>query len=84
MTILTNSIFFIDFKRLSILINFEVFDLSNNDFNDTILEFVGEISSLRSLSLASNYIGTSCDLNGKFTFMLYLLLQNNKFTYFCI
>ncbi|XP_052176128.1 receptor-like protein 13 [Diospyros lotus] len=67
-----------NFKRLSKLINLEVLDLSYNQLNNTILEFVGEISSLRSLSLAYNDMGTSIDLNSKFTFMLDLLLQNNN------
>ncbi|XP_052198601.1 receptor-like protein 9b isoform X2 [Diospyros lotus] len=51
------------FKRFSMLINVEVLDLSENQFNDTILEFVGEISSLRSLSLALNWMEASIDLN---------------------
>ena len=60
------------------LTNLEVFDLSENDFNDTILEFVGEIPSLKSLSLVDNYMGSSIDLNSKFTFSMNLPLQNNK------
>ncbi|XP_052177300.1 receptor-like protein 13 isoform X2 [Diospyros lotus] len=46
------------------LINLEDLDLSHNQFNDTILKFIGEISSLRSLSLALNLMGLSIDLNG--------------------
>ena len=60
------------------MINLNVLDLGYNDFNDTILEFVSEISSLRSLSFAHNGMKTSIDLNNKFTFMLDLLLQNNS------
>ena len=70
MRILTNLIFFIGFERLSTLINLEILDLSYNSFNSTILEFVGEISSLRSLYLGGNHMGTSINLNGEFTFML--------------
>ncbi|XP_052176639.1 receptor-like protein 13 [Diospyros lotus] len=58
------------------LTNLKVLDLSDNQFNGTILKFVGEISSLRSLSLAYNDMGTSIDLN---SFRRLSRLSNLKF-----
>ncbi|XP_052199060.1 receptor-like protein 56 isoform X2 [Diospyros lotus] len=49
---LGSSIHLTSFERLSELINLEVLDLSDNNFNNSIiLEFVGGISSLKSLNL---------------------------------
>jgi len=42
------------------------------------LDFVGEISSLRSLYLSSTYMFRTSDLNSKFNFVLDLLLLNNS------
>ncbi|XP_052198851.1 receptor-like protein 9a isoform X2 [Diospyros lotus] len=51
------------FERLSKLINLEILDLSENYFNNSIiLEFVGEISSLKSLYLRDNLLGNSIQL----------------------
>ena len=61
------------------LTNLKVLDLSHNQLNSTVLKFVGEILSLRSLYLSSTFMfGTTSDLNSKFNFMLDLLLPNNS------
>ncbi|GKV33253.1 hypothetical protein SLEP1_g41781 [Rubroshorea leprosula] len=53
-----------DFHRLSKLSNLEFLDLSRNDFNSKILLSLSELSSLKSLSLASNYFQVSNLTNG--------------------
>ncbi|XP_052199054.1 receptor-like protein 56 isoform X2 [Diospyros lotus] len=60
---LGSSINLTSFGRLSELINLEVLDFSDNNFNNSIiLEFVGGISSLKSLNLGSNELGSSIHL----------------------
>ncbi|XP_058071076.1 receptor-like protein 56 [Magnolia sinica] len=45
------------FNRLSRLSNLEHLDLSDNSFNETILPYLGALSSLKSLSLRGYHIG---------------------------
>ncbi|GLT90604.1 hypothetical protein SLE2022_085270 [Rubroshorea leprosula] len=53
-----------DFHRLLKLSNLEFLDLSSNDFNTKILLSLSELSSLKSLNLASNYFQVSNHTNG--------------------
>ncbi|GKV06531.1 hypothetical protein SLEP1_g18416 [Rubroshorea leprosula] len=53
-----------DFHRLSKLSNFEFLDLSWNDFNSNMLLSLSELSSLKSLNLAGNYLQVSNHTNG--------------------
>ncbi|XP_058071085.1 receptor-like protein 13 [Magnolia sinica] len=55
------------FKRWSRLSKLEHLDLSNNSFNESILLYVGSLSSLKSLSLGDNQFGfphSSLDVMG--------------------
>ncbi|XP_052199703.1 receptor-like protein 56 isoform X2 [Diospyros lotus] len=60
---LGSSVDLTSFKKLSVLTNLEVLDLSENEINNSkILEFIGGISSLKSLNLRWNSLGSSVNL----------------------
>ncbi|XP_052198698.1 receptor-like protein 56 isoform X4 [Diospyros lotus] len=60
---LGSSVNLTSFKKFSMLTNLKVLDLSSNGINNSkILEFIGGMSSLKSLNLQYNSLGSSVDL----------------------
>ncbi|XP_052198701.1 receptor-like protein 56 isoform X5 [Diospyros lotus] len=60
---LGSSVNLTSFKKFSMLTNLEILDLNDNNMsNSKMLEFIGGISSLKSLNLGMNYLGSLVDL----------------------
>ncbi|XP_052198697.1 receptor like protein 21-like isoform X3 [Diospyros lotus] len=73
---LGSSVNLTSFKKFSMLTNLEILDLNDNNMsNSKMLEFIGGISSLKSLNLGMNYLGSLVDLT---SFKKFSMLTNLK------
>ncbi|KAF5946319.1 hypothetical protein HYC85_016547 [Camellia sinensis] len=68
------------FERLSVLGKLEVLDLGNNFFNNSILQSLGVLSSLKTLSLRYTRLNGLIDLGGKSSIKYFTYSQLKQLT----